>query len=67
MTEFILEGLRSGGIPRNNVEFEITESAYMNNFSIANAFLAELKKRRLQDILRRLWNGLLIIKLHHRV
>lgn len=44
VTEFILEGLRSGGIPRNNVEFEITESAYMNNFSIANAFLAELKK-----------------------
>ncbi|MDO6567368.1 EAL domain-containing protein [Alteromonas sp. 1_MG-2023] len=43
VTDSILNGLRSGKIPKDNVEFEITESAYMNNFSIANTFLSDLK------------------------
>ena len=42
--DFLLNELDTGRLPASNLEFEITESAYMNNFNVANAFFASLKK-----------------------
>ncbi len=43
VTDMILNGLKSGDIPAKNIEFEITETAYMENFDIANSFFEALK------------------------
>ncbi|QPG07203.1 EAL domain-containing protein [Salinimonas marina] len=43
VTDFILGGLASNDIPAKHIEFEITETAYMNNFGYANSFFEALK------------------------
>jgi diguanylate cyclase (GGDEF)-like protein len=44
VTNCILDGLDSGEISAQHIEFEITETAYMNNFGVANSFFEALKK-----------------------
>lgn len=44
VTSYILNGLDSGEISAQHIEFEITETAYMNNFGVANSFFEALKK-----------------------
>ncbi|MBT3137186.1 EAL domain-containing protein [Alteromonas sp. ALT199] len=44
VTQFMLNELHTGRLPAQNLEIEVTESAYMNNFNIANPFFASLKK-----------------------
>lgn len=44
VTNCILNGLNSGEISAQHIEFEITETAYMNNFGVANSFFEALKK-----------------------
>lgn len=42
--DFLLNELDTGRLPASNLEFEITETAYMNNFNVANPFFTALKK-----------------------
>ncbi len=44
VTQFLLHELNIGKLPASNLEIEITESAYMNNFNLANPFFASLKE-----------------------
>lgn len=44
VTHYILNELNTGRLPASNLEIEITESAYMNSFNVANAFFESLKK-----------------------
>ena len=44
VTQFLLHELNIGKLPASNLEIEITESAYMNNFNVANPFFASLKE-----------------------
>ncbi|GMM69226.1 hypothetical protein MTsDn1_25210 [Alteromonas sp. MTD1] len=43
ITEFIINDMESGRIPSKNIEFEITETALMDNFKTANDFFDALK------------------------
>tara|TARA_Y100000296_G_scaffold42880_1_gene49319 strand:+ start:356 stop:2521 length:2166 start_codon:yes stop_codon:yes gene_type:complete len=42
--DFLLNELDIGRLPASNLEFEITETAYMNNFNVATPFYTALKK-----------------------
>ena len=43
LTQFILKGMRENKLPAKNLEIEITETAYMNNFNVANSFFESIK------------------------
>lgn len=45
VTESILNWLDTGRAPRQNIEFEITETAYMDNFEQADGFFNALKEK----------------------
>lgn len=43
LTQFILKRMRENKLPATNLEIEITETAFMNNFNIANSFFSSIK------------------------
>lgn len=44
VTQFLLHELDTDRLPASNLEIEVTESAYINNFNAANPFFASLKQ-----------------------
>ena len=44
LTQFIISEMDTDRLPSKNLEFEITETAYMNNFNVANSFFTAIKK-----------------------
>ena len=44
VTQFLKHELDTGRLPASNLEIEVTESAYINNFNAANPFFASLKQ-----------------------
>jgi len=48
LTQFIISEMDTDKLPSKNLEFEITETAYMNNFNVANSFFSVIKKHGCQ-------------------
>jgi len=45
VTEKILDGLDAGLIPKKYIEFEITETSFMQNIELANGFFCKIKQK----------------------